>query len=151
MAAWPLSRRAEILKTSLRTEMGWSRNARLSFLKTWSIGSQRMDIKKIPEAPMTAAFEEYMDSELALAKEVEQLVLRRRSLQGFDDRELAHFTETEGIWGLMLDHTPEVDKRLESAKREIRDLQLRINRMLDSPVERRLHKKEQDSILIVLA
>jgi hypothetical protein len=95
---------------------------------------------EILDSPMTA-FGEYMDSELALAKEVEELVLKRRRLQDFDDSELAPFTEYKGIWALRLDHTPEVDKRLEVAKREVRDLQLRINRMLDSPIQRRLHKK----------
>jgi hypothetical protein len=105
---------------------------------------------EILDSPMTA-FGEYMDSELALAKEIEELVLKKRRLQEFDDSELAPFTEYKGIWALRLDHSPEVDKRLEAAKREIRALQLRINRMLDSPTQRRLHKKEQDSILIVLA
>jgi hypothetical protein len=99
----------------------------------------------------TSAFGEYMDSELALAKEVEQLVLERRRLQEFDDSELAPFTERKGNWALTIDHTSEVDKRLTDAKHKIRVLQSRINRMLDSPIERRLHKKEQDSILIVLA
>ncbi|MGF7181976.1 hypothetical protein [Tunturiibacter psychrotolerans] len=105
---------------------------------------------EILDSPMTA-FGEYLDSELALAKEVEELVLKRRRLQEFDDSELAPFTEYKGIWSLRLDHALEVDKRLEAAKREIRALQLRINRMLESPTQRRLHKKEQDSILIVLA
>jgi hypothetical protein len=105
---------------------------------------------EILDSPMTA-FGEYMDSELALAKEVEELVLKRRRLQEFSDSELAPFTEYKRIWALRRDHTPEMDKRLEVAKRETRDLQLRINRMLDSPIQRRLHKKEQDSILIVLA
>jgi hypothetical protein len=105
---------------------------------------------EILDSPQTA-FGEYMDSELALAKEVEELVLRRRRLQEFDHSELAPFTEHKGIWALRLDHTPEVDKRLEAAKHEIRNLQLRINRMLNSPTQRRLHQKEEDSILTVLA
>jgi hypothetical protein len=105
---------------------------------------------KILESPMTA-FGEYMNSELALAKEVEQLVLKRRRLQGFNDGEIAHFTEQKGIWGLMLDHTPEVEKRLAHATQEIRDLKRRLNRTVDTPVQSSLHEKEEASILVVLA
>lgn len=43
----------------------------------------------------TTAFGEYMDSELALAKEIEELVLKRRRLQEFDDSDLAPLTEYE--------------------------------------------------------
>jgi hypothetical protein len=91
-------------------------------------------------------FEDYEDSELALAKEVEHLVRRRRELQGFDSSEL----ESTNEW-VMPESEPNFEGPLSRALDEIRNLKHQLYRASVSPRRRRLHGKEENSILIVLA
>jgi hypothetical protein len=97
------------------------------------------------------AFEEYEASELALAKEVERLILMRRKLQGNEASEWKSSGEWVASRDLADDHGSDLEDAVSRALDEIQSLKRRLNEARTQPEPRRLHTKEQDSILIVLA
>ncbi|WP_158942119.1 hypothetical protein [Granulicella sp. S190] len=97
------------------------------------------------------AFEEYEASELALAKEVERLILVRRKLQGYDASEWKPSNEWVASRDLVDDHGSDLEDAVSRALDDIQGLKQRLNEARTQHEPRHLHTKEQDSILIVLA
>jgi hypothetical protein len=97
------------------------------------------------------AFEEYEDSEIALAKEIERLVRVRRELQGYDESELKVPKEYSSALEFGDGPGNDLEEQLSYVLEENRALKEQLNSRGDSPVERRLHRKEQNSMLIILA
>jgi len=112
-------------------------------LVNWLINSGYEDKKFLSVGP---AFEEYEQQELNLGKEVEYLIRKRRELQGYESSELSPESEYLGVT-----HGADLEDAVSRAADEIRDLKQRLQLAPASSEHGQLHKKEQDSILIILA
>jgi hypothetical protein len=112
-------------------------------LVNWLINSGYEDSKFLSVGP---AFEEYEQQELNLGKEVEHLIRTRRELQGYDASELSSDENHPGVA-----YEIDIDEAVSRAADEIRDLKRRLLLAPASSEGGQLHKKEQDSILIILA
>lgn len=111
-------------------------------LVNWLINSGYQDGKFLSVGP---AFEEYEQQELNLGKEVEYFIRKRRELQGYDARELSPEVEYFGV-GIGIDY----EKAIAEAAEEIRVLKQKLILAPHPSEPGNLHKKEQDSILLVL-
>jgi hypothetical protein len=112
-------------------------------LVNWLINSGYQHSKFLSVGP---AFEEYEQQELNLGKDVEYFIRKRRELQGYDSSELSPESEYLGVA-----NGPTLEEAVSQAADEIRDLKQRLHLAPALPEPGHLHKKEQDSILIILS
>jgi hypothetical protein len=95
-------------------------------------------------------FDDYEDLEIALAKQIERLILERRELEGYSDSELRPLKRQEYPLCFYDDEGPDLERVLLPIVSENRDLKRRIAEA-QSLRQKRLHAKEEASILVVLA
>jgi hypothetical protein len=97
------------------------------------------------------AFEEYEDTEIALAKEIERLVRVRRELQGYGESELSPAKEYTSLSESGDGSDADLEEQLSRVLEENRALKKQLHNERHSPFQRQLHIKEQNSVLVVLA
>lgn len=97
----------------------------------------------------SAVFGDYEDIEIALAKKVERLILDHREMEGYSTDELKPFKKKEFFWKSYDEDGPDLNRVLSSVILENRDLKRRLAEV--QRTQKRLHPREEASILVVLA
>jgi hypothetical protein len=97
----------------------------------------------------SSVFGDYEDIEIALAKKVERLIFDHREMEGYSTDELRPFKKKEFFWKSYDEEGPDLHRVLSPVILENRALKQRLAQV--QRMQKRLHSKEEASILIVLA